>query len=95
MSRAYGSSWSFRKSAAIWMIRVLSCEEIKMRYVFNGDSFGVKSDYGVIYMELIKSEEKWERFKGLEFKNASDDRSDDQSCTTETERCCQKQLSRL
>ena len=36
--------------------------------MFDGDSSGVKSDYGVIDMELVKSEKKWERLKGLEFK---------------------------
>jgi len=36
--------------------------------VFDGDSFGVKSDYGFIDMELVKSEKKWEHLKGLEFK---------------------------
>lgn len=69
MSRAYGSSRSFRKSAAaIWMIGTLSCDEIEKRYVFDGDWFGVKSEHGVIDMELIKSEEKWERLKHIEYK---------------------------
>jgi hypothetical protein len=61
MSRAYGSSRSFRAIATFWMRRILSSDEIKKVYVFNGHSSGVKNEHGDIDMELTKSEDSFDR----------------------------------
>jgi len=43
------------------MRRILSGDEIKKVYVFNGHSSGVKNEHGDIDMELTKSEDSFDR----------------------------------